>query len=102
MDTVTIEIWAWPVISNVTLAEVKKRVIHQEKILPGMCALDLFNRMADKHDLIQDLAFDRERQKFYFHVSVVFNERIVTMSELSKTVLKDGDKIVIIPAVAGG
>jgi len=102
MATVRVEIWAWLPIPKLKLEEVKKQIIFQEQIFPGISALDLFNKMAAQHKYFRKFIFDRESQKFNFHVSVVINEIIAKVSELSKTYLKDGDRIIIIPLAAGG
>jgi molybdopterin converting factor small subunit len=102
MGTVKVEIWSWPAAPRAKLSDVKKRITLEEKIRPGMSALDLFNGLAESDASFRDFIFDRVTQEFHFHVSVVFNERVINMPELSKTLLKDGDKIIIIPGVAGG
>ena len=102
MDRVRIEIWAWPPTPEVKLEKLKERMIFEEEILPGIAALDLFKRMASNRKDFGESLFDKMSQRFNFHVSVIINEKIVTSSELSKTYLKNGDRIVIIPLAAGG
>ena len=102
MDRVRIEIWAWPPTPQVKLEKLKERITFQEKINPGISALDLFNRMALNRKNFGEFIFDKGSQRFNFHVSVIINEKIATASELSETYLKNGDRIVIIPLAAGG
>ena len=102
MATVRVEIWGWPPIPKVKLEEAKGRIIFREEIYSGISALDLFNRMALTRKNFGEFIFDKESQRFTFHVSVIINEKIVTASELSKTYLKNGDRIVIIPLAGGG
>lgn len=102
MWTVRVEIWAWPPTPKVKLEKLKEGIIFQEEINSGMSALDLFNRMTLKRKDFGELIFDKGSQRFNFHVSVIINEKIATASELSKTYLKNGDRIVIIPLAAGG
>lgn len=102
MGTVSVEIWAWPQTPSAKLEEAKGRITFREDIGPGMSALDLFNRMAVNWKNFGEFLFDKMSQKFTFHVTVVINERITMAPELSKTVLADGDRIVIIPLAGGG
>ena len=102
MCTVRVEIWAWPPTPQVKLEKLKERIIFQEEIYSGISALDLFNRMALSRKDFGEFIFDKGSQRFNFHVSVMINEKIATASELSKTYLKNGDRIVIIPLAAGG
>jgi hypothetical protein len=102
MCTVRVEIWAWPRIPKVKLEEAKGRITFQEEICSGISALDLFNRMALDRKDFREFIFDKGSQRFNFHVSVIINEKIATASELSKTYLKNGDRIVIIPLAGGG
>jgi hypothetical protein len=102
MWTVSVEIWVWPPTPKVKLEKLKEGIIFQEKINPGVSALDLFNRMAFNRKDFGEFIFDEGSQRLNFHVSVIINEKIATASELSKTYLKDGDRIVIIPFSAGG
>jgi len=102
MWTVRVEIWAWPPTPGVKLEKLKERIIFQEEINPGISALDLFNGLALSRKDFGEHIFDKGSQRFNFHVSVIINEKIATASELSKTYLKNGDRIVIIPLAAGG
>ena len=102
MTTVRVEIWAWPRIPEVRLEEAKGRIIFEEEINSGTSALDLFNSMALNRKDFGEFIFDKESQRFQFHVSVIINEKIATASELSKTYLKNGDRIVVIPLAGGG
>lgn len=102
MWKVRVEIWAWPPTPEVKLEKLKERIIFEEEINPGMSALDLFNKLDRKRKDFGESIFDKGSQRFNFHVSVIINEKIVTSSELSKTYLKNGDRIIIIPLAAGG
>jgi DNA replication protein DnaC len=102
MGTVTVEIWAWPPIPKLKLEEAKERTSFQEEIYSGISALDLFNRMALNRKNFGEFIFDKGSQSFNFHVSVIINEKLAKASELCKTYLKNGDRIVIIPLAGGG
>ena len=102
MWTVRVEIWAWPPTPKVKLGKLKERIIFQEEIYSGISALDLFNRMALNRKDFGEFIFDKGSQSFTFHVSVIINEKIATATELSKTYLANGDRIVIIPLAGGG
>ncbi len=59
-------------------------------------------KMAVRRKNFGEFIFDRGSPKFIFHVSVIMNEKMDPPPELSKTVLTDGDRIVIIPLAGGG
>jgi molybdopterin converting factor small subunit len=102
MGKVFIEISSWPAMPQAKLSEIRKEITFQAEIASGMPSLDVFCRMADRDAFFREWIFDRKTRKFYFHVSIVLNGKIVGASALERTFLQDGDRILLIPAAAGG
>ena len=45
---------------------------------------------------------DREKSRFYPSVVVTFNDRVTGLKELHEKILKDGDKVKVVPMYVGG
>ena len=74
----------------------------EEEIIPGMSFLNLIDHLSERYPHFDKIIFDRVNQKFYSHVVLIFNDRVANMSEVLEKVPQDGDKITILPLVAGG
>ena len=82
--------------------DVKKGVIIEEKILPGMSVQDLINRALERHANLKELVLDKTHDQFFSHVLVLLNEQVMNASELMQRIPQDGDKIKIVPFMFGG
>jgi molybdopterin converting factor small subunit len=64
----------------------------------------LFNHLAEEYKPIAAKIFDRQKGKFYPNLTILitFQGRIQSFADSADPVLKDGDKIMILPLYAGG
>jgi molybdopterin converting factor small subunit len=64
----------------------------------------LFDHLAEKYIPIAEKIFDRKKGKFYPNLTILitFQGRIQSFADINDSILKDGDKIMILPLYAGG
>jgi molybdopterin converting factor small subunit len=64
----------------------------------------LFNHLAEKYIPIAEKIFDHKKGKFYPNLTILvtIQGRIQSYADNADPVLKDGDKIMILPLYAGG
>jgi molybdopterin converting factor small subunit len=68
----------------------------------GIAVTILFHHLADRYPPIGERVFDREKSRFYPSVVVTFNDRVTGLKELHEKILKDGDKVKVVPMYVGG
>ena len=100
-DIVKIEIWGLGEHQHES-ADSNKYITLEENIKPRTSVLDLVNKIAERYDFIGELVFDRRNQRFYSHVVVMLNHRVINASDLFRRVPQGGDKITILLFVFGG
>lgn len=62
----------------------------------------LFSRLADRYPPIRERIFNGQGGDFYPNIVVAFNDRIISHREAYDKILKDGDKIRVMPVHTGG
>jgi molybdopterin converting factor small subunit len=70
----------------------------------GLTAIQLFDRLAAQHPIIEEKIFDRKNGKFLPNLSLIVtqNGQVVSPFNMEKSVLKDGYKVTVLPLYAGG
>jgi molybdopterin converting factor small subunit len=76
--------------------------IRQEEVKDGLTVRDFFDDLAKRYEPIRKKIFGSEKNAFYPDVVVTLNDRVISPPELFGRVLKDGDKITVVPMFAGG
>jgi molybdopterin converting factor small subunit len=76
--------------------------IREEEVKDGITVRDFFNDLANRYEPVRKKILGRGRSSFYPDVVVTLNDRVISPSELFNRVLKDGDKITVLPMFAGG
>jgi len=74
----------------------------EEEIGDGVTVRNFFNHLAEKDQPIREKIFESGKNIFYPDVVVTLNDRIIDPDELYERILKDGDKITVLPIFMGG
>jgi molybdopterin converting factor small subunit len=74
----------------------------EREVEDGITVRIFFDALARSYQSIQERIFERGKKTFYPDVVVTLNDRIIAPSELFDRVLKDGDKIAVLPMFVGG
>ncbi len=78
------------------------RIMMEEEIHEGESLRSLLNRLAGRLPKLPGPIFDPETQTLSSEVAVMVNEHLNHFSQGLETKLKNGDRILIFPYVAGG
>jgi len=104
MNRVTIELWLW--LGNELKGDFQllseMRSVKEENVEEGTTIRQLLDHLAKRHPRIAEKVFDLTKRTVYPYVIVNYNDRIISPYEVYDKVLKDGDKITILPMYAGG
>ena len=68
----------------------------------GTTVRKLFNELAGRYRPIEETIFSVETKRFSSNVVVLFNDRVISLDKVYEKVLKNGDKIKVLPIYAGG
>jgi len=106
MIRVQVELWMW---LEKELGEDFKslsemRTATEINVEVDMTVKKLFDRFAARYPAIAEKIFNRETNNFYpnLNVMVTSNDRVLIPYSLEDSILKDGDKIIVLPLYAGG
>jgi len=77
-------------------------VLRKEKHEDGTTGKEFFGRLADQYDPVRTKIFDKEKGTFYPEVVVTLNDRIISPSDLCNRILRNKDKISVLPVFSGG
>jgi molybdopterin converting factor small subunit len=104
MNRVTIELWLW--LGNELRGDFKSvsemRSVKEENVEEGTTIRQLLDHLAKCHPPIAEKVFDLTEKTVYPYVIVNYNDRVISPYEVYDKVLKDGDKITILPMYVGG
>lgn len=76
--------------------------ILEKEIETGITVRNFFSQLAERYQAIREKIFERGGNSFYPGVVASLNDRIIPPHELYDSVLKEGDKITILPLFMGG
>jgi len=78
------------------------RFVLEAKVEEGRVLRDLLNKLATEHAGFGQAVFDNQSQSLYNNVQVVINGRLLIPLKNLNLELRDGDRILFLPAYAGG
>jgi len=103
---VQVELWLWlnKELGGDFQSPSEMRSVTEMDVENGTTVRNLFDLLADRYPVIGEKVFNRENRKFYPNLSVILTSRDEVISPYSgeDSVLKDGDKIKILPIYVGG
>ena len=103
---VQVELWLWlnKELGGEFQSPSEMRSLTEMEVENGTTVRNLFDRLADRYPVIGQKVFNRENRKFYPNLSVILTSKDEVISPYSgeDNVLKDGDKIKILPIYVGG
>src|SRR4030042_4238688 len=74
----------------------------EEEVEDGITVRDLFDRLAEKYQPFRENIFQRGKGIFNPDIVVTLNDRVISPDEIYPKVLRDGDKITVLPMFGGG
>jgi sulfur carrier protein ThiS len=104
MNRVTIELWLWlgEELGRDFESPSEMRSIREEGVKEGTTIRQLLENLAVRYPPIAKSIFDTKAKRFFPHVVVNYNDRVISPHNVYDQVLKDGDKILILPVYMGG
>lgn len=104
MNQVTVEIWLW--LGQALGADFESpsemRSLKRETIEEGTTIRQLLGRLARRYPPIAQTVFDIRAERPYPHVVVNYNDRVISPHIVHDQVLKNGDKVTVLPVYVGG
>lgn len=104
MNRVTIELWLW-------LGEQLKgdfespsamRSLREEVVEEGTTIGDLLDKLANRFEPIGKQVFDIQQHRLLETLIATYNEQVISPDNFYQQILRDGDKITILPVYTGG
>jgi len=104
MNHVTVEIWLWlgKELGNNFESPSAMRSIKEESVAEGTTIRQLLDNLATHYQAIGRRVFDQQAKSVYPDIVMVYNDSAISPHVVHEQVLKDGDKITILPVYAGG
>lgn len=104
MNQITIELWFWlgKKLGEDFQSPSEMRAVKKEKVEEGTTIRQLFDSLARRYPVIAQSIFDTKAKRVYPSVVVNYNDMVISPHIVHEQVLKDGDKITILPIYAGG
>jgi len=104
MNNVKVELWMWlgKELGNDFNSPSEMKSILEICVEDGTTVRKLFKNLADRYRPIEENIFSKENNILYPNIVITFNDRVISHSEIYERVLKEGDKIVILPTYMGG
>ncbi len=104
MNHVTVEIWLW---LGKELGEDFKslsemRSLKEESVEEDTTIHQLLDSLARCYPPIAQNIFDPKVKEVYPHVVVNYNDQVISPYVVHEQVLRDGDKITVLPVYVGG
>jgi molybdopterin converting factor small subunit len=97
MNRITIEIWLWlgRELGDDFESPSEMRSIKEENVEEGISIRQLLDNLAGRYPPIA-------RKRLLPHIVVNYNDRVISPHIVYDQVLKDGDKITVLPLYMGG
>ncbi len=73
----------------------------ETEVAEGISVTTLFCKLADQYSPVREKVFDRTKNQFHPNVVVTYNDRVIGLKELHEKILKDGDKLRVVPMYHG-
>lgn len=100
MIKVTVEVFPW--LTRAFGTDALGHVSWQEELADEATVDDLLVNLARRHPQFGEMAFIPGTQELQNSISVVVNGRLAELLQGPRTVLSDGDIVVMLPAFSGG
>jgi sulfur carrier protein ThiS len=104
MNRVKIELWMW--LGKELGADFRSVSemcsVLEKEVQDGTAVKDLFAELAEKYQSIGEKVFNKEKKLFNPNVIVMFNDQVISLKELHERILKEGDKLKVMPIYVGG
>lgn len=104
MNHVIIEIWFWlgKELEGDFESPTKMRSIKEERVEERTTIRQLLDHLAKRYPPIARNVFDIQEKKLSTNAVVIYNDRVISPHIVHEQVLKDGDKIKVLPVYMGG
>ncbi|MBI5967729.1 MAG: MoaD/ThiS family protein [Deltaproteobacteria bacterium] len=103
---ILIELWMWlgEELGQDFQSPTSMRSAREMDVEEGTTVIQLFDRLAARYPPIGEKIFNRGKKSFYPNLSVIGtrNGQVISPFNIENTILKDGDKITVLPLYAGG
>ena len=104
MNRITIEIWLWlgRELGDDFESPSEMRSIREEDVEEGITIRQLLDNLSGRYPPIARSVFDTRVKRLLPHIVVNYNDRVISPHIVYDQVLKDGDKITVLPLYMGG
>ena len=103
---IQVELWLWlnKELGDDFQSPSEMRSVTEMNVEDGTTVQNLFDRLANRYPIIGQKVFNRQNGRFYPNLSVILTSRDEVISPYTGegSVLKDGDRIKILPIYVGG
>ncbi len=104
MNRIRIELWLW--LSKELKGDFESpsemRSVKEAKVEEGTTIREFLDDLAERYPIIACKVFDKEAKKLYPHIVLNYNDQVTNPHIVHDQVLRDGDKITILPMYTGG
>jgi molybdopterin converting factor small subunit len=104
MSSVTVELWLWlgKELKGDFESPSEMRSVRKELIEEGTTIGQLLDDLANRYDPFGQKVFDLREKRLYPQVVLTYNDQVISPHRLYEQILKDGDKITMMPLYTGG
>jgi molybdopterin converting factor small subunit len=104
MNSVTVELWLWlgKELKGDFESPSEMRSARKELVGEGMTVGELLKDLANRYEPFRQKVFDLREKRLYPQVVLTYNDQVISPHHLYEQVLKDGDKITMMPLYTGG
>ena len=104
MNRVTIELWLW--LSDDLKGDFEcpseMRSVKIDRVEDGTTIREWLHDLARRYPPLARRVFDIEAGSLHPDVVMNYNDRVVTPQQVYDTILKDGDRVTLLPLAGGG
>jgi molybdopterin converting factor small subunit len=102
MNRIKIELWLWTKLKVDFETPSEMRAVHQEEVEEGKTIREFLDHLSEHYPAIALKVFDRQAKILYPHLVLNYNDHVINPHIVHDLVLRDGDKITILPMYPGG
>ena len=103
---IQVELWLWlnKELGGDFQSPSDMRSVTEMDVENGTTVKNLFDRLADRYPVIGRKVFNRQNGKFFPNLSVILTSKdeVITPYSGEGSVLRDGDKVKVLPIYVGG
>lgn len=104
MCWVKIELWMW--LGNELKGDFEfrseMRSLREEDVEEGTTIRQLLQHLAKRYPPIAKNIFNLKENRLYDHIVINYNNKVISPHIVHDQVLKDGDKVTVLPMYMGG